>query len=165
MEDEAKEMIEAENKEGTESDVEENEESTKEVNDEKQGQEEATDGPVGESEKVSDEGSAGTGGSIQGGRTTNSEEKTNSENERQHKEEDEKTYEIGGIMKRRWKGGKEEVLVRWVGYGSEEDSWEPASAAIDEKAEAKVLMGGKFKESGWIPLERGAPQGEVMSPF
>ena len=36
---------------------------------------------------------------------------------------------------------------------------------IDNEAEAKVLMGGAVKETGWIPLERGAPQGEVMSPL
>ena len=37
--------------------------------------------------------------------------------------------------------------------------------AIDNNAEAKVLLGGAVRETGWIRLERGAPQGEVMSPL
>ena len=36
---------------------------------------------------------------------------------------------------------------------------------LDEAARAKVLTGGTAKETDWIELQRGAPQGEVMSPL
>ena len=36
---------------------------------------------------------------------------------------------------------------------------------LDEAAHAKVLTGGTARETGWIELQRGAPQGEVMSPL
>ena len=36
---------------------------------------------------------------------------------------------------------------------------------LDEAAQAKVMTGGAAKETDWIELQRGAPQGEVMSPL
>ena len=36
---------------------------------------------------------------------------------------------------------------------------------LDEAAHAKVLTGGAARETGWIELQRGAPQGEVTSPL
>ena len=36
---------------------------------------------------------------------------------------------------------------------------------LDERAQAKVLLGGRLSETGWVYLGRGAPQGEVMSPI
>ena len=36
---------------------------------------------------------------------------------------------------------------------------------LDEAAHAKVLTGGTAKETDWIELQRGAPQGEVMRPL
>lgn len=36
---------------------------------------------------------------------------------------------------------------------------------LDESVHAKVLTGGAAKDTGWIELQRGAPQGEVMSPL
>ena len=36
---------------------------------------------------------------------------------------------------------------------------------LDEAAQAKVLTGGTAKETDWIELQRGATQGEVMSPL
>ena len=38
-------------------------------------------------------------------------------------------------------------------------------ATLDRGAEAKVMTGGAVGQTRWIPLERGAPQGEVMSPL
>ena len=38
-------------------------------------------------------------------------------------------------------------------------------AALDEEAKARVITGGSAGMTGWIPLGRGAPQGEVMSPL
>ena len=37
--------------------------------------------------------------------------------------------------------------------------------AVDNQAKGKVLMGGEAVETESIALERGAPQGEVMSPI
>ena len=37
--------------------------------------------------------------------------------------------------------------------------------ALDDGAQARVLVGGAAHETGWVDLERGAAQGEVMSPL
>jgi transposase InsO family protein len=44
-------------------------------------------------------------------------------------------YKVEQILKERTKNGRKEVLVRWLGYGPEFDSWEPSSA-IKGKAKA-----------------------------
>ena len=39
----------------------------------------------------------------------------------------ERLYTIERVLKKRKKGGKAQVLVRWLGFSHEYDSWIPAS--------------------------------------
>lgn len=66
--------------------------------------------------------------------------------------DDESEYEVAEILDHRWRRRKLEYLVRWVGYGPEEDKWLPASYLEDVKAlddyEAEMSRLGK----PWPPV-------------
>jgi hypothetical protein len=44
---------------------------------------------------------------------------------------EEKTYAVEKILKRRMKAGKAEYLVKWMGYGESENSWEPEENFVE----------------------------------
>jgi hypothetical protein len=43
----------------------------------------------------------------------------------------ETTYAVEKILRRRMTGGRKEYLVKWVGYASSENSWEPEENFVE----------------------------------
>jgi hypothetical protein len=45
--------------------------------------------------------------------------------------ESEKTYAVEKILRRRMRGGRMEYFVKWEGYASLENSWEPEENFVE----------------------------------
>ena len=58
------------------------------------------------------------------------------------------TYLVERILRKRRRGGRVEYFVRWEGYGTEDDSWEPADNVSDDLIEDFETADAREEGSG-----------------
>jgi len=87
-------------------------------------------------------------------------------------EEGEEEFEVDRILKERRSGGHSEFLVRWLGYGAEEDSWEPEDNVAAEliagfRTEAKKARQAAREREGAkvkVPEKAAKPRESALPP-